>query len=112
MVSEHDILVLIERLDGKIRVLRELYAGAKDQIKQLEREKEVLHVSLKAQQERVIELQKKTDKPEKNTPNSKDSSIIVKDNLSVTDTNAELKHQLDEYIRELERCIAHLSSLS
>ncbi|WP_018622415.1 hypothetical protein [Spirosoma luteum] len=112
MVSEHDILVLIERLDGKIRVLRELYAGAKDQIKQLEREKEVLNISLKAQQERVIELQKKTDKPEKNTSNSKDSSIIVKDNLSVTDTNAELKHQLDEYIRELERCIAHLSSLS
>lgn len=112
MASEHDILVLIERLDGKIRVLKELYAGAKDQIKQLEREKEVLNISLKAQQERVIELQKKTDKPEKNTPNSKDSSIIVKDNLSVTDTNADLKHQLDEYIRELERCIAHLSSLS
>lgn len=112
MASEHDILVLIERLDGKIRVLRELYAGAKDQIKQLEREKEVLNSSLKAQQDRVIELQKKTDKPEKNTSNSKDSSIIVKDNLSVTDTNAELKHQLDEYIRELERCIAHLSSLS
>ena len=112
MASEHQILVLVERLDDKIRVLRELYAGAKDQIKQLEREKDALQVSLRAQQERVIELQKKTDKPEKNTSNSKDSSIIVKDNLSVTDTNAELKHQLDEYIRELERCIAHLSSLS
>jgi|UPI00036A420E chromosome segregation ATPase len=112
VASEHQILVLVERLDDKIRVLRELYAGAKDQIKQLEREKDALQSSLKAQQERVIELQKKTDKPEKNTSNSKDSSIIVKDNLSVTDTNAELKHQLDEYIRELERCIAHLSSLS
>ncbi|GAB4051657.1 hypothetical protein [Spirosoma litoris] len=55
---------------------------------------------------------KKPPIQEKNTPNSKDSGIIVQDNLSDIDTNAELKQQLDEYIREIERYIAHLSSLS
>ncbi|GAB3950679.1 hypothetical protein GCM10028805_29220 [Spirosoma harenae] len=112
MVSEHQIIALVERFEHKLKLLRGMYTDAKYQIHQLEQENEALQESLKAQQDEVRELRKKPVKPEKNTAISKDSSIIVKDNLSGTDTNAELKQQLDEYIRELERCIAHLSSLS
>ena len=112
MATEHQIIVLIERLRNKIDLLSGLYADAKAQIEQLEQANDALQISLNAQQKRVNELEKKADKAEKNTANSKDSGIIVKDNLSDTDTNAKLKQQLDEYIRELERCITHLSSLS
>ena len=112
MASEHQIIVLIEQLGNKLELLQGLYADARSQIERLERENDGLQLSLKAQQDHVRELQKKVDKAEKNTAISKDSGIIVKDNLSDTDTNAKLKQQLDEYIRELERCIAHLSSLS
>ena len=112
MVSEKQIVALVERFEHKLESLTSMYAQAKMQVTQLERENDALQISLKAQQDQVLELQKKPVKPEKNAPNSKDSGIIVKDNLSDTDTNAELKQQLDEYIRELERCIAHLSSLS
>ena len=89
-----------------------MYTTAKKQVEQLEEEKNTLQESLKEEQNLVRELRKKPVISEKNTPKSKDVGIIVKDNLSETDTNAELKQQLDEYIRELERCIAHLSSLS
>ncbi|MBD2700634.1 hypothetical protein IC229_08305 [Spirosoma sp. BT702] len=112
MVSEHQIIALVERFEHKLERLKNLYADAKWQIKQLEDENKSLNKDLRAQQQLVRELQKKPAVSEKNTPKSKDSSIIVKDNLSNTDTNARLKQQLDEYIRELERCIAHLSSLS
>ncbi|QDK78202.1 hypothetical protein EXU85_06165 [Spirosoma sp. KCTC 42546] len=112
MVSEKQIVALVERFEHKLVSLTGLYTEAKKQIEQLERENDALQESLKEEQKLVIELRKKTTIPEKNTPNSKDSGIIVKDNPSDKDTNAELKQQLDEYIRELERCIAHLSSLS
>ena len=112
MVSEHQLIVLIERLEHKLDLLKGLYTDAKSQIEQLERDNDDLQSSLKAQQEQVRDLQKKVDETNKNTAISKVSGIIVKDNLSDTDTNAKLKQQLDEYIRELDRCITHLSSLS
>ncbi|MVM40985.1 hypothetical protein GO730_30300 [Spirosoma sp. HMF3257] len=112
MVSENQIIALVERFEHKLELLTGMYAEAKKQVEQLERENNALQESLREEQKLVIELRKKPANPEKNTPNSKDSGIIVKDNLSDKDTNAELKQQLDEYIRELERCIAHLSSLS
>lgn len=112
VVSEHQIIALVERFEHKLKLLTNLYADAKNQIEQLEREKEALQESLKAEQDQVKELRKKSTKAENNTAISKDSGIIVKDNLLRTGTNAELKQQLDEYIQELERCIAHLSSLS
>lgn len=112
MVSEHQIIALVERFEHKLKKLREGYSDAQKQIEQLELENATLQESLREQQDLVRQLRKKPVNSEKNTPKSKDVGIIVKDNLSETDTNAELKRQLDEYIRELERCIAHLSSLS
>ena len=112
MVSEHQIIALVERFEHKLNLLTSVYADARKQIEQLELENSILQESLRKEQEMVRQLRKKPVIPEKSTSKSKDVGIIVKDNLSETDTNAELKQQLDEYIRELERCIAHLSSLS
>ena len=71
-----------------------------------------LRIKNREQEAALKELEKKQSDLEKNASKSKDFGKIVSNNLSGTDTNAELKQQLDEYIRELERCIAHLSSLS
>ncbi|MFD2569717.1 hypothetical protein ACFSUS_03675 [Spirosoma soli] len=112
MVSELQIVALVEQVEHKIGLLKDAYNDAKRRIEQLELENSSLRESVKEQQSLVKQLQKKQGNSEKDVPKSKDFSKIVKDNLSETDTNAELKQQLDEYIRDLERCIAHLSSLS
>ncbi|WP_338875615.1 hypothetical protein WBJ53_08340 [Spirosoma sp. SC4-14] len=112
MVSEHQIVALVEQLERKIGLLKGVCDDAKKRIKQLEQQNTDLNDRLKEQQTQAKELQKKLDNSEKKISKSKDFGIIVNNNLSETDTNAEFKKQLDEYIRELERCIAHLSSLS
>ncbi|GAB3888114.1 hypothetical protein [Spirosoma agri] len=112
MISEHQIVALVEQLERKVVLLKGVCDDAKRRIAQLESTNNDLNESLKKEQTATKELQKKLDNSEKKVLKSKDFGIIVSTNLSQTDTNAELKKQLDEYIRELERCIAHLSSLS
>ncbi|WP_240163779.1 hypothetical protein [Spirosoma taeanense] len=102
----------MEQLERKVGVLKVICDDAKRRIKDLEKTNSELNKKLKEQQDQIKQLQRKQEESEKNTTKSKDFGKLVKDNLSGTDTNAELKQQLDEYIRDLERCIAHLSSLS
>lgn len=112
MESERQFIAFVDQLDYKIRLLRGMYDEAKRQVERLEEENSTLLKKNREQDTKLKELQKKLVNSEKNAPKSKDFGKIVQDNLSLTDTNAELKQQLDEYIRDLERCIAHLSSLS
>ncbi|MGF7216408.1 putative nuclease with TOPRIM domain [Spirosoma lacussanchae] len=112
VASEHQIIALVEQLTHKVQLLKGLLDNGKQEIKRLEQENITLNERLKEQQSLVKELQKKQVNSEKKTPKSKDFGKLVQNNLSGTDTNAALKKQLDEYIRELDRCIAHLSSLS
>ncbi|WP_420151857.1 hypothetical protein [Spirosoma sp.] len=112
VVSEHQIIALVERLEHKIKLLKNAYETAQKRVKILEEKNSSLRVKLQETETELEELQKKQLIPGKNTIKSKDLGIIVKDNPSDLDTNTELKQQLDEYIRELERCITHLSSLS
>jgi hypothetical protein len=112
MISEHQIIAVVEQLERKIGLLKGVCEDAKRRVELLEQENAGLRESLKEQQTLTKQLQKKQSNSEKKMPKSIDFGIIVSNNLSGTDTNAELKQQLDEYIREIERCIAHLSSLS
>ena len=105
-------MAMTDQLDHKIRLLKSMYDEARYRVGKLEEEISKLRKTNREQDTMLKELQKKLVNSEKNTPKSKDFGKIVQDNLSLTDTNAELKQQLDEYIRDLERCIAHLSSLS
>lgn len=112
VISDQDIFGLIERLERKIKFLKDVCDTAQKRVKELEETNATLQTKLQEKRTEVNELREKHVISEKNTAYSKDVGIIVKDNLSDTDTNAELKQQLDEYIRELERCITYLSSLS
>lgn len=112
MASQDQIFALIEQLKRKIELLTNVYISAQNRIQELETKNSTLRKRLSDKQNQFSEFRKKHVFSEKNTSKSKDDSIIVRDNLSQTDTNAELKQQLDEYIRELERCIAYLNNLS
>ena len=112
MLDDGQLFSQFEQLERKIGVLRDLYSDAQRRIDQLEDEKTDLGQQLKEQQDRVRQLEKKQGELEKKQAKSKDFGKLVQANLSATDTNAELKQQLDAYIREIERCIAYLSSLS
>ena len=112
MVSEHQIVAVIEQLERKVVLLRGVCDDANREIKRLELQNSVLNERLVEQQKYQKELEKKQADSDKKTAKSKHLSKLVQNNLSETDTNAALKKQLDAYIQELNRCIAHLSSLS
>lgn len=112
MISEHEIISLVEKFEGRIRLLNRAYADAKQEIVRLEGINSDLRSQVKDLQKEVKQVEKKLTDSKKKSAESKEISKLVKDNLSGTDTNTELKQQLDEYIRDLDRCIAHLSSLS
>ncbi|WP_080239000.1 hypothetical protein [Spirosoma rigui] len=112
MIDENDLFAAFNRLQRKIGSLRTAYDATKQRIKTLEDENKSLRKKNREQEAELKQLSKKQSNTEKIASKSKDFGKIVNNNLSGTDTNAELKQQLDEYIQELERCIAHLSSLS
>ncbi len=112
MVSEHQIIAVIEQLERKVGLLRGICNDAKREVNRLELQNSALKERLLEQQTKLKELEKKQADSDKKTAKSKHLSKLVQNNLSETDTNAALKKQLDAYIQELNRCIAHLSSLS
>jgi regulator of replication initiation timing len=112
VVDENDLFAAFNRLHRKIGSLRTAYDATKEQVKTLQDENKSLRKKNREQEAELKQLNKKQSNSEKIASKSKDFGKIVNNNLSGTDTNAELKQQLDEYIQELERCIAHLSSLS
>lgn len=112
MINEDELFVAFQGLKKKVETLRGAYETAKKQVEELQEENRVLTKKNREQEAEVKQLQKKQSNSQKIALKSKDFGKIVSNNLSGTDTNAQLKQQLDEYIRELERCIAHLSSLS
>ncbi|HLL95270.1 MAG TPA: hypothetical protein VK404_09870 [Spirosoma sp.] len=115
MINEADLTVVFRQLEQKIESMKQGYEVARKRVDQLQEENTKLQQKNRDQEAELKELrqlQKKQVNSEKNTLKSKDFGKIVSNNLSGTDTNTELKQQLDEYIRELDRYIAHLSSLS
>ena len=112
MINENELFVAIQKLERKVGLMKRAYETTKERVQELQESNTTLRQKNREQEAELKQLQKKQSDSEKIASKSKDFGKIVENNLSGTDTNAELKQQLDEYIRELERCIAHLSSLS
>ena len=112
MINENELFGAFQQLERKIRLLKSTAEKDRKRVEELQNANKDLRQKIRDQEAELKELQKKQSDSEKIAAKSKDFVKIVSNNLSGTDTNAELKQQLDEYIRELERCIAHLSSLS
>jgi len=85
-------------LERKILVLLNEHKSLKDQVRSLKLENHELKSSLKARDEQLA--------------NFKNQIKITKivENLNPEDGSvSDLKRKVDEYIREIDKCIAHLS---
>jgi regulator of replication initiation timing len=85
-------------LERKILVLLNEHKALKDEVRSLKLENHELKGGLKSRDEQLV--------------NFKNQIKITKivDNLNPEDGSvSELKRKVDEYIREIDKCIAHLS---
>ncbi|MGE0771202.1 MAG: hypothetical protein AB7K37_05790 [Cyclobacteriaceae bacterium] len=86
-------------LERKLVVLLNEHKTLQEEVKSLKTENQELRTSLKAREEQI--------------GNFKNQIKITKivDHIHPGDSNSsELKRKVDEYIKEIDRCIAHLSS--
>ncbi len=107
-----DLLDRIDSFEKRLTRLTDQATTAAARISELEKENGTLLQENQKQQTELKQLRKKQTNPTQSLPKSKEVSKLVKDNLTATVTNAELKQQLDEYIRNIDRVVAHLSALS
>ncbi|HLT74488.1 MAG TPA: hypothetical protein VKZ68_05365 [Ohtaekwangia sp.] len=85
-------------LERKILVLINEHKSLREEVKNLKLENQQLKSSLKARDEQIASFHNQL----------KITKIV--DNLNPEDGSVlELKRKVDEYIREIDRCIAHLS---
>ena len=112
VIDEEQLFAAFQKLRRSVEAMKTAYDVDRERVTELQSANKELLKKNREQETEVKQLQKKLSDSEKIAAKSKDFGKIVSNNLSGTDTTAELKQQLDEYIRELERCIAYLSSLS
>ncbi len=85
-------------LERKLLVLINEHKGLKDQIKALKTENQELKTAMKSRDDQIAGFHNQL----------KITKIV--DNLYPEDGSvSELKKKVDEYIREIDKCIAHLS---
>ena len=111
-INEFQLWALIDQLQGNIVQLKEEVRTAQRSIEKLQRERREAKSELVLKEREIKKLEKKLADSKKKPSKSKEFGKIVSNNLSATDPNTELKQQLDEYIRTLDRCITHWSNLS
>ncbi|RYF73888.1 MAG: hypothetical protein EOO39_09595 [Cytophagaceae bacterium] len=112
MVSESRLFVLLEDFEHKVFDLTERVAQQKQRIEQLEREITDQQKTIRENQDLSKRQQKKVVETPPAFTKSKDLSKLVSSNLPDAVAREEVKQKLDEYIRDIDRCIAHLSTLS
>lgn len=95
-------------LEEKILHLVSSCAVLKNKLREIDQERDELELIVGKQAEEIKALQKKL--AEKNHFHNQDkNSKIVKFTFADNENPSELKEKLDEYIREIDQCITHLS---
>jgi predicted RNase H-like nuclease (RuvC/YqgF family) len=112
MTTEAQVNALFDRLARKIAQLQDHSGELSGAVNRLESEKIALQETVQKQAEKIRELQKKINSQKEPFTKPTKNGNLVKDNQAGTADNTELKQKLDEYIREIEQLIAHLSTLS
>ena len=112
MISDSRLFVLLEDFEHKVADLLEHIAQQQQRIKQLEGEIKDHKDTIRKQSIQIRQLPKKATESASPPTKSKDFSKLVSSNLPDAVAREEVKQKLDEYIRDLDRCIAHLSTLS
>ena len=106
------LFVLLEDFEHRVFDLTVRTAQQQQRIKDLEQENNDLQEALREQQNLVKLSQKRVAENPQPATKSKDFSKLVLSNLPDAVAREEVKQKLDEYILDIDRCIAHLSTLS
>lgn len=110
------LLERLHKLESRLRLLLDRLHVVNRQLADVERERDGLRRRLDEQQEENRRLSQQLKEAQKKpTPVSvnfhkSDKNRKLVGNLVPADNPAELKDKLDEYIREIDQCIAYLSS--
>ena len=112
MITEAQLNALFARLQQKIAQLQAHADELNGAVKQFETEKIGLLNTIQEQKDKIRELQKKPGSQKEAFTLPAKNGILVMDNQAETADTTELKQKLDEYVREIEQIIAHLSTLS
>jgi len=111
------LLERLHKLESRLRLLLDRLHIVNRQLADVERERDVLRRRLDEQQEenrqlqlRLKEAQKKPVPTPGHFPVSDKNRKLVGNLVYTADNPAELKDKLDEYIREIDQCIAYLST--
>lgn len=97
-MSNHPLNTELSTLERKISLLLNEYKSLKEELLYIKGENDELRVLLKTKEQQISDFQNKF----------KISKIADSLALSGNDST-ELKQVLNEYIKEIDRCIAHLS---
>lgn len=111
------LLERLHNLESGMRLLLDRLTIVKRRLVDTERERDALRKRLEEQQEenrklqlRLKEAQKKPTPAPSYFHKSDKNRKLVENYVYTADNPAELKDKLDEYIREIDQCIAYLSS--
>lgn len=108
--TDLQILTRLHSLELKTRGLLEALRLANRRIAEVERERDALAAQNRQLQNQLKEVPKKEVPALPHFYKSDKSRKLVENYFYTADNPAELKDRLDQYIREIDQCIAHLSS--
>ena len=96
-MSQDRLKSQLSSLERKLKLLVTAYSGATDEIQQLRSENADLKSTIKSKEEKLDDFQNQI----------KIGKIV--NSIEVGGDSSELKGRIDEYIREIDKCIEHLT---
>jgi len=96
-MSQDRLKMQLSSLERKIKLLLTAYESATEEIQQLRTEKGHLKTLLKSKEDQLVNFQNQI----------KIGKIV--ESIDVGGDSSELKIRIDEYIREIDKCIEHLT---
>ncbi len=110
MNNASQILLQFDALQGRIKYLANNLKEIKEKLEIAENENNVLKASLKTQETILKNLQKNQVNEQKDFQKREIFAKLVQNTGGLKGDTSELKKTLDDYIKEIESCIAQLSN--
>lgn len=110
MNNSSQILLQFDALQGRIKYLVNHLKEIQEKLANAENENVVLKAALKAQEQNLKNLQKNQANEQKDFRKREIFAKLVQNTGDLEGDTSDLKKTLDEYIKEIESCIAQLSN--
>lgn len=99
-MSKESLRVELNNLERRVKILLSEHNRLKDEMKALRSEYDQLKVQLEQKESNLVNFQ-----------NQRKISKIVETMVVGDNDSKELKEVIDDYIKEIDKCIAHLGEL-